>query len=35
MCNKLECPYKHECMLQLSVEDILEKIKKIAGNVLK
>jgi lipopolysaccharide heptosyltransferase II len=35
MCNKLECPYKHECMLQLSVENILEKIKKIAGNVLK
>ncbi len=35
MCNKLVCPYKHECMLQLSVEDILEKVKKIAGNVLK
>jgi lipopolysaccharide heptosyltransferase II len=35
MCNKLECPYKHECMLQLSVEDILEKVKKLAGNVLR
>jgi heptosyltransferase-3 len=35
MCNKLECPYNHECMLQLSVEDILEKIKIIAGNVLR
>jgi lipopolysaccharide heptosyltransferase II len=35
MCNKLVCPYKHECMLQLPVENVLEKVKKIAGNVLK
>ena len=35
MCNKLVCPYKHECMLQLPVENVLEKVKKIAGNFLK
>jgi lipopolysaccharide heptosyltransferase II len=35
MCNKLICPYKHECMLQLPVENVMEKVKKIAGNVMK
>ncbi|MBZ0200397.1 MAG: glycosyltransferase family 9 protein [Ignavibacteriaceae bacterium] len=29
ICNKLVCPYKHECMLDLPVEMVLEKIEKI------
>ena len=29
VCNKLVCPYKHECMLELPVEKVLEKIKYI------
>lgn len=31
ICNKLECPYKHECMTQLPVEMILTKVKRILG----
>lgn len=27
ICNLLECPYNHECMLQLNVEDVLKKIE--------
>ncbi len=34
ICNKLECPYHHECMLQLHNEKILEKIEKIGKDVL-
>jgi lipopolysaccharide heptosyltransferase II len=26
ICNKLVCPYKHECMLELPVADVLSKI---------
>ena len=29
ICNKLICPYNHECMLGLPVEKVLEKIEKI------
>ncbi len=29
VCNKLVCPYKHECMLELPVDKVLEKIEKI------
>jgi len=29
ICNKLKCPYDHECMKELSSELILEKIKKL------
>jgi lipopolysaccharide heptosyltransferase II len=29
ICNKLECPYKHECMTQLPVEEILTKIARM------
>jgi lipopolysaccharide heptosyltransferase II len=35
ICNKLECPYHHECMLQLPNEKILEKLVKIGKDVLK
>ncbi|MEO8399612.1 MAG: glycosyltransferase family 9 protein [Ignavibacteriaceae bacterium] len=34
ICNLLECPYNHECMLQLSNEKVLEKIEKIGKNIL-
>lgn len=30
ICNKLECPYNHECMTQLPVEMVLEKVERIA-----
>jgi len=29
ICNKLICPYNHECMLQLSNEKVLEAVEKI------
>lgn len=28
-CNKLVCPYNHECMLELSVEKVIDKIDKM------
>ena len=34
ICNKLECPYKHECMLQLSNEKVLEAVEKIGKGKL-
>ncbi len=30
ICNKLVCPYKHECMTELPVEEVL----KTVGNLL-
>ena len=27
ICNKLECPYHHECMKELSVEEVVSKCK--------
>jgi lipopolysaccharide heptosyltransferase II len=33
ICNLLECPYHHECMLQLPIDNILKKIEKIGGNI--
>ena len=38
ICNKLVCPYKHECMLELPVELVLNKIEGIlkrAGKIEK
>lgn len=29
VCNKLVCPYNHECMTQLPVEMVLEKVERI------
>lgn len=29
ICNKLVCPYKHECMLELPVKIVLDKIEKM------
>lgn len=30
ICNKLECPYKHECMMQLPVDEVLIKVERIS-----
>lgn len=30
ICNKLECPYNHECMKELSVEEVLRKVENIS-----
>jgi lipopolysaccharide heptosyltransferase II len=29
ICNKLNCPYNHECMLELSTDEVLLKVKKL------
>jgi lipopolysaccharide heptosyltransferase II len=34
ICNLLECPYHHECMLQLSNEKILEAVEKVGRKIL-
>ena len=34
ICNLLECPYHHECMFQLPVDSVLNKIDKIGSNLL-
>jgi len=34
ICNLLECPYHHECMLQLSNEKILEAVEKVGKKIL-
>ncbi|MCF8239973.1 MAG: glycosyltransferase family 9 protein [Melioribacteraceae bacterium] len=34
-CNKFDCPYNHECMLELPNEKILAKIDQIAGEILR
>jgi len=33
-CNLLKCPYNHECMRLLSVEDVLAKVEKIGQGIL-
>ncbi len=35
ICNYLECPYNHECMLQLSNYKVLEAFERLAGETLK
>lgn len=32
ICNKLECPYNHECMFQLPVDEVVKKISAITSN---
>ena len=34
ICNLLECPYHHECMIQLPVDSVLNRIEKIGSNLL-
>lgn len=33
ICNKLVCPYNHECMTQLPVEEVLRKVEEIKFKV--
>lgn len=35
ICNKLICPYNHECMKELPAGDVLEKVEDLAGAFLK
>ncbi len=35
ICNYLECPYNHECMLQLSNQKVLEAFERLAGSLLE
>ena len=32
ICNKLKCPYKHECMIDLPIEAVIHKISKLLLN---
>lgn len=32
ICNKLECPYNHECFLELDVDDVLLKVDRLIEN---
>lgn len=34
-CNLLKCPYQHECMTQLRVSDVINKVEQIVGMNLK
>lgn len=35
ICNKLVCPFEHECMLYLSAEEIITKLESIGKNILR
>ncbi len=35
ICNKLECPYNHECMKELDVNKVLQKLEMISNSKLK
>jgi len=35
ICNKLECPYNHECMKELPDEKIMAEFERIGGTLLK
>jgi lipopolysaccharide heptosyltransferase II len=34
ICNKLECPYHHECMLQLSTDQVIKKLEEIGKDLM-
>jgi len=34
ICNKLVCPYGHECMLELSVDEVIKKLEMIGKDIL-
>ncbi len=34
ICNKLFCPYGHECMLELSVDEVIKKLETIGKDIL-
>ena len=33
-CNLLECPYHHECMLQLSTDQVIKKLEEIGKDLM-
>jgi lipopolysaccharide heptosyltransferase II len=35
ICNKLECPYGHECMTELPIQELLAKVEALAGSRLR
>lgn len=35
ICNKLTCPYDHECMRELPVDDLMVKVKMLGSDFLK
>ena len=35
ICNKLTCPYDHECMKELPVDEVILKVKQLGKSFLK
>ncbi len=35
ICNKLTCPYDHECMKELPIEEVIIKVEQLAKSFLK
>ena len=35
MCNKLECPFDHECMKELSVKEVLTKVETLGTDFVQ
>ena len=35
ICNKLTCPYDHECMKELPVDEVLQKVEKLGRKFLR
>jgi heptosyltransferase-2 len=33
ICNKTECPYKHECFIDLPVENVVAKAEELMLNI--
>ena len=34
ICNKLICPYDHECMKELPVDEVIQKVEKLIGKTV-
>jgi len=34
ICNKLTCPYDHECMKELPVDEVIQKVEKLIGKTV-
>lgn len=35
ICNKLTCPFDHECMKELPVDEVIQKVEKLGSEFLK
>ena len=35
ICNKLSCPYDHECMKELPVDEVMRKVEQLGRSFLK